>query len=192
MELFEVVVEGSGRHVHVTRDVLDTLFGKGFELESRRALSQPGQFASNQKVDLVGPKGSIKGVSILGPCRPVTQVELALTDARTLGINAPIRESGDIKGSAPLKLIGPAGEVELAEGAIIAKRHLHITDADAAKYGITDKEIVQIRIAGDRAIIFDEVVARVGTPDKAATFVHIDYDEANAANGVTTGIVIKK
>jgi putative phosphotransacetylase len=191
-ELFEVVVEGSGRHVHVTREALDALYGAGFELEARKELSQPGQYATNQKVDLVGPKGTIKGVTILGPCRKYTQVELALTDARTLGINAPIRESADIAGSAPLKLVGPAGELQLTEGAIIAKRHLHITTEDAAKYGIADKEIVQIKVGGDRGLIFDEVLARVDDKTKAATFVHIDYDEMNAANGAASGIVISK
>ncbi|MDR0819502.1 MAG: phosphate propanoyltransferase [Oscillospiraceae bacterium] len=192
MELFEVVIEGSGRHIHVTREALDTLYGKGFELEPTKDLSQPNQFASKQKVDLVGPKGTIKNVSILGPCRPITQIELALTDARALGIAAPIRESGDIAGSAPLKIVGPNGELDVTEGAIIAQRHLHITTEDAAKYGITDKEIVQIKTSGERALIFDDVVARVGDKTKAATFVHIDYDEANAANGATKGIVVKK
>jgi putative phosphotransacetylase len=190
MELFEVVIEGSGRHLHVTREALDVLYGKGFELEVKKYLSQPGEFATNQKVDLVGPKGTIKGVSILGPCRRVTQIELALTDARTLGLNPPIRESGDIAGSAPVTLVGPAGTLELTEGAIIAKRHLHMTAEDGDKYAIKDKEIVQIKVGGDRGMIFDEVVARVS--DKYATFVHFDYDEMNAANGETKGIVIKK
>ncbi|MDR2606653.1 MAG: phosphate propanoyltransferase [Oscillospiraceae bacterium] len=190
MELFEVIIEGSGRHLHVTREALDVLFGKGFELEAKKYLSQPGEFATTQKVDLVGPKGTIKGVSILGPCRKVTQIELALTDARTLGLNPPIRESGDVAGSAPITLVGPAGTLELTEGAIVAKRHLHMTAEDGEKYGIKDKEIVQIRVGGERGMVFDEVVARVS--EKYATAVHFDYDEMNAANGETKGTVIKK
>jgi putative phosphotransacetylase len=192
MELFKVAMEGSGRHIHVTREHLDALFGPGFQLENKKCLSQPGEFASNSKVDLIGPKGTIKGVSILGPCRKVTQIELSFSDARILGINPPIRESGDVAGSAPITLEGPCGTLELSEGAIIAKRHLHMTDADGEKYGIRDKEIVQIRVEGPRALIFDEVVARVSP--KYATYAHIDYDEINAAGLFSdlTGIVIKK
>ena len=175
----KVIIEGSGRHVHVTKEVLETLFGAGFELEVKKMLSQPGQFASNSKVDVVGPKGTIKGVSILGPCRPETQVELSFTDARVLGLSCPIRESGKIAGSAPCTLVGPAGSVDLAEGAIIAKRHIHFTPEDAEKFGIKDQQIVKVKVGGDRALIFDEVVARVSP--KYATFMHIDYDELNAA-----------
>ena len=175
----KVIIEGSGRHVHVTKEVLETLFGVGFELEVKKMLSQPGQFASNSKVDVVGPKGTIKGVSILGPCRPETQVELSFTDARVLGLSCPIRESGKIAGSAPCTLVGPAGSVDLAEGAIIAKRHIHFTPEDAEKFGIKDQQIVKVKVGGDRALIFDEVVARVSP--KYATFMHIDYDELNAA-----------
>jgi len=192
MDLFEVVIEGSGRHMHVTREALDTLFGAGFEFERVHDLSQPGQFTTSQKVELIGPKGSLKNVTIIGPCRPVNQVELALTDARTLGIIAPIRESGDIKNSASIKVVGPKGELNLDEGAIIAKRHLHIVTEDAAKYGVVDKEIVQIKTEGERSLIFDDVVARVGDKSKVATFVHIDYDEMNAAGGATKGVVIRK
>lgn len=192
MEQLKVVIEGSGRHVHLTREHLDFLFGKGFELEVKKYLSQPGEFASNSKVDLIGPKGSLKGVTIIGPCRKVTQAELAFTDARALGITPPIRESGDIKGSAPITIVGPQGTLELEEGAIVAKRHLHLTVEDGEKYGIRDKEIVQVRVEGERALIFDEVVARVGP--KYATYVHLDYDEINAAALFenTVGTVIKK
>jgi putative phosphotransacetylase len=191
MDLFDVTIEGSGRHLHVTREVLDTLYGKGFELENKKDLSQPGEFATNQRVDLVGPKGTIKGVSILGPCRVVTQIELALTDTRSLGVNPPLRESGDIAGSAPIKLVGPAGEVELTEGAIIAKRHVHMTAEDGKKYGVKDKEIVKLRVGGERGLIFDNVVARVS--DRYATFVHLDYDEMNAAglSGTPTGTIFR-
>ncbi len=179
MKQLQVTIEGSGRHVHLTKECLETLFGAGFELEPKKFLSQPGEFASNSKVDVVGPKGTIKGVSILGPCRAFTQVELSFTDARILGINPPIRQSGNIAGSAPVTLIGPAGKAELSEGAIVAKRHLHISKADAEEYGIKNDEIVQIKVGGERGLIFDEVVARVS--EKFETAVHLDYDEINAA-----------
>jgi len=179
MKQLQVTIEGSGRHIHVTKECLEALFGEGYELEVKKYLSQPGEFASTAKVDVVGPKGTIKGVSILGPCRKFTQVEVSFTDARVLGINPPIRESGNIAGSAPVTLVGPKGTVELKEGAIVAKRHLHITPEDAAEFGIQDKEIVQIKVCGERALIFDEVVARVS--EKYATYVHLDYDEINAA-----------
>jgi len=190
MELFDVVIEGSGRHLHVTRETLDTLFGKGFELEPKKALSQPGQYASAQKVDLVGPKGTLKGVTIIGPCRDYNQIELSLTDARPLGLNPPIRLSGDLKGSSPIKLVGPAGEVELSEGAIVAKRHLHVSAEDGEKYGIKDKEMVLLKIGGERGLVLDECQARVGVTH--ATYVHLDYDEVNAIAGVAKATVVKK
>ncbi len=184
-----VTIEGSGKHCHVTRATLDALYGKGFELVVKKMLSQPGQFASEQKVTVVGPKGQTT-VSIIGPCRKADQVELSYTDARALGFDPPVRESGDLKGSPGCKLIGPNGEVTTNEGVIIAKRHLHLTPEDAAKFGIKDKQEVMIKVGGDRALIFGEVVARV-SPDYA-TFVHIDYDEVNAAAlfGNTTGEII--
>jgi putative phosphotransacetylase len=174
----KVVIEGSGKHCHVTRETLDTLFGKGFELEVKKWLSQPGQFASGQKVTVVGPKGQTT-LSIIGPCRKADQIELSFTDARPLGFDSPIRESGDLKGSPGCKLVGPKGEVTISEGVIIAKRHLHLTPEDAAKFGLKDKQLIQIKVGGDRGLIFDEVVARV-SPDYA-TYAHIDYDELNAA-----------
>lgn len=192
MEQLKVVIEGSARHIHVTKEVLDTLFGEGFELEVKKYLSQPGEFASFQKVDVIGPKGSLKGISILGPCRTVTQVELSYTDARAAGLACPVRESGDIAGSAACTLVGPAGSVELKEGAIIAKRHIHFTPEDAEKYGISDKEILMVKTEGERALIFDQVVARVSP--KYATFMHVDFDEINAGGlfGTPIGTVIKK
>jgi len=179
VERLRVIIEGSGKHVHVTRETLDKLYGEGFELEHKKSLSQPGQFSSNQKVDIIGPKCRMNGVTIIGPCRKVNQVELSYTDARTLGLNPPVRESGDITGSAPCTLVGPCGSVDISEGAIIAKRHLHCTPEDAEKYGIQNGEIVIIRVEGDRALWFDEVVARVSS--SYATYAHIDYDEINAA-----------
>ena len=175
----EVLVEISARHVHVTKEALEVLFGAGHELTFKKALSQPGQFACEEKVTVVGPKASLKA-SILGPCRPENQVELSLTDARSIGVTAPIRESGDVAGSGVCKLVGPCGEVELTEGVIAAKRHIHMTVADGEKYGIKDKQIVKVKIPTEgRALIFDDVVARVS--DKYALAMHIDTDEANAA-----------
>ena len=173
-----IEIEGSGKHCHVTREALDILYGKGFELEVKKWLTQPGQFVSPQKVTVVGARGSTD-LSIIGPCRRVNQVELSLTDARALGFDPPIRESGDIAGSVGCKIIGPCGEVEIDEGVIIAKRHVHLTPEDAEKFGIVDKQIVKVKVKGERALIFDEVIARVGP--EYATYMHIDYDEVNAA-----------
>lgn len=182
----EVLVETSARHVHVTKEVLETLFGKGYELTKKKDLSQPGQFASNERVDVVGPKKTLSGVSILGPVRPETQVELSLTDARSIGVTAPVRESGDIVGSGACKLVGPCGEVELAEGVIAAKRHIHMTTAEAAAMGLADKQVVSVKVpsANGRALTFGDVVVRVS--DKYALAMHIDTDESNAA-GVAPG-----
>lgn len=177
----QVIIEGSGRHIHVSAADLAALFGEGFELEVKKYLSQPGQYASNSKVDIVGPKSTIKGVSILGPCRKQTQIELSFTDARAAGFSSvPVRESGDLAGTPGCTLIGPAGQVELPEGVIIAKRHIHFTPEDAAKIGVKDKQNVQVKYGGERALIFDEVVCRV-SPDYA-TYMHVDYDEINAGS----------
>ena len=174
-----VIIEGSGRHIHVTREDLDVLFGKGFELDQKKMLSQPGQFASSCKVSVTGPKGSLN-LSILGPCRKETQVELSFTDARTLGLDCPVRESGVLAGSPGCTVTGPNGSVELKQGCIIAKRHIHMTPEFAAELGVQDKEIVQVKVGGDRALIFDEVVCRVSP--NYANFMHVDYDEINAAS----------
>lgn len=174
-----VLVETSARHLHVTKEVLETLFGKGYELTHKKDLSQPGQFASNERVKVIGAKGEFPAVSILGPVRPETQVELSASDARSIGVTAPVRESGDIAGSGACKLVGPEGEVEIAEGVIVAKRHIHATPADAEKYGLEDKQIVKVKVASeDRALIFDDVVVRVN-PNYALA-MHIDTDESNA------------
>ena len=176
----KILVETSARHVHLTVEDIETLFGKGHELTVKKMLSQPGQFACEEKVTVVGPKKSIERVSILGPARKASQVEVSLTDARTLGLNPPVRESGDLAGSAPCKLVGPCGEIELTEGVIAAKRHIHFTPEDAAEYGIKDKDIVKVKITSDgRSLIFDDVVCRV-SPTYALA-MHIDTDESNAA-----------
>ena len=181
----EVLVETSARHLHVTQEHLEILFGKGSELTKKKDLSQPGQFACAERVDVVGSKKTLAGVSILGPVRPETQVELSLTDARSIGVSAPVRESGDIAGSGACKLVGPCGEVEIAEGVIAAKRHIHMTTADAAEMGLVDKQVVSVKVPSDgRATIFGDVVVRVS--DKYALAMHIDTDESNAG-GVAPG-----
>jgi len=178
MSGINIIIEGSGKHCHVTHETLETLFGKGFELVVKKWLSQPGQFVTPHKVTVFGPRKSTE-VSIIGPCRKADQVELSLTDAASLGFQAPIRESGDIGGSPGCKLAGPCGEVEISEGVIIAKRHIHLTPEDAAEYGISDKQIIKVKVGGDRALVFEEVVARVNP--QFAKYMHIDYDEYNAA-----------
>jgi putative phosphotransacetylase len=178
MQEKKIVIEGSGKHCHVTKETFEALFGEGTELEVKKYLSQPGQFATPFKVTVEGPKGKM-ALSILGPFRSKDQVELSLTDARALGLTSPIRESGDLAGSEGCKLIGPRGEVTLKEGVIIAKRHIHMTPEDAEKFGVRDKQIVKVKTSGERGLIFDQVVIRV-SPDYA-TYMHVDYDELNAA-----------
>ena len=187
----QFIVETSARHVHVTQQDLETLFGKGYQLTPKKYLSQPGQFASEERVDVVGPKKTLSRVSILGPIRPETQIELSLTDARTIGVDAPIRESADIAGSGACKLVGPCGEVEVKEGVIAAKRHIHMTPEDAAEFGMKDKQIVSVKVnTQGRSLIFGDVVVRVSP--KYALAMHIDTDESNAAcagNGTMGEIV---
>lgn len=186
-----VLVEISARHVHVTEKDLETLFGSGYKLTHKKDLSQPGQFACEERVNVVGPKNTLANVSILGPVRPSTQIELSATDARSIGIAAPIRESGNIAGSGACKLVGPCGEVELTEGVIVAKRHIHMTPEDAANYGIKDKQIVSVALnTAERSLVFGDVVARVHANFKLA--MHIDTDEANAAAvpGSCTGEIL--
>lgn len=174
-----VLVETSARHVHVTQEALEILFGKGYELTMKKDLSQPGQFACEERVQVIGEKSSFPAVSILGPVRPECQVEISASDARSIGVKAPVRESGDVKGSGACKLVGPKGEVELSEGVIIAKRHIHMTPEDAERYGLRDKQIVSVEIKSDeRSLIFGDTVVRVSP--KYALAMHIDTDEANA------------
>ena len=191
----KILVETSARHVHVTKEDLETLFGAGHELTVKSMLSQPGQFASEEQVDVVGPKNTLKRVRILGPVRPATQVELSLTDARSIGVTAPVRESGDIAGSGACKLVGPAGEVEVKEGVIAAKRHIHMTPADAETYGVKDKDVVSVKVeTNGRALTFGDVVdVVVRVSEKFSLAMHIDTDESNAACAVngTMGELIK-
>ncbi len=187
----EVLVETSARHIHLSREAVDVLFGAGYELTKRKDLSQPGQYACAEKLEVVGPKGKLKA-SILGPTRPASQVELSLTDARTIGVTAPIRESGDTAGSAACKLVNPenGAELELTEGVIIAKRHIHLTPEAAAEMGVTDKQIVSVRIESERTAVLGDVVIRVS--EKFAPAMHIDTDEANAccAFGTVYGTIV--
>ena len=175
------IVETSARHVHLTAEAFATLFGEGKELTVKKMLSQPGQFASEERVTIVGPKKSLPNVSILGPFRKANQVELSATDARSIGIVAPIRESGDVAGSGACKIVGPAGEIEISEGVIVAKRHIHLTPADAEEMGVKDKDVVWVRLDTDgRKAILGDVVCRVS--DSYALAMHIDTDESNAVS----------
>ena len=187
----DFIVETSARHIHLSTADIETLFGAGAELHNKKDLSQPGQFACEEKVQLVGPKGSLM-VSVLGPARKDTQVELSFTDARTLGLKSvPVRESGDVAGTPGIKLVGPAGEVELTQGVLIAKRHIHMTPADAEAFGVSDKEIVSVKLDTERPLIFGDVVVRVSPTFALA--MHIDTDEANAACafGACKGTIVK-
>lgn len=189
MEKF--IVEISARHVHVTKEMLKTLYGEGHELTPKKNLSQPGQFACEEKVTIVGPKGELKA-SILGPERKEGQVELSLTDARTIGVEALIRESGDIESTNGVKLVGPAGEVVLEKGLIAAKRHIHMTPADAEKYGVKNGDVVNVKVETDeRSLVFGDTVVRVR--DDFALAMHIDTDEGNAAGikGSAQGEIVK-
>ena len=177
----KILIETSARHIHLTAEAVEILYGKGAELTVKKELSQPGQYAAgNEKITLVGPNGKTLAVSVLGPTRPANQVELSFSDARVLGLkDVPVRESGDVANTPGLKMVGPAGEVVIDEGVIIAKRHIHFTPAEAAEAGVSDKEIVKVKVVSDRTTIFDDVVVRVNPAFAAA--MHIDTDEANAS-----------
>ncbi len=174
------MVETSARHVHLSTADLAVLFGEGYELTKKKDLSQPGQFACEERVTIVGPKKELKGVSVLGPVRKQTQVELSMTDARSIGIAAPIRESGVLEGSGACKIVGPNGEIEISEGVIVAQRHIHATVADAEALGVKNGDVVSVKIESDgRSLVFGDVVVRVS--DSYALAMHIDTDESNAA-----------
>ena len=171
-----IELEASGRHVHVTKEQAQTLFGHG--LTPRRPLSQPGQYLANERVTVKGPKGEFHEVAVLGPERKEAQVEISLTDARTLGLSAPVRPSGSVTGSPGCILAGPRGQVGIQEGVIAAQRHVHMTPEDAKTMGVRDKQIVKLQVYTARPLIFEDVLVRV-SPDYA-TYAHLDYDEANA------------
>ncbi len=189
----KVLVEISARHVHLTDEHLEVLFGEGHQLHNLKELSQPGQYATEERVTLKGPKGEMSRVIVLGPTRPATQVEISATDARSLGVKADVRMSGDIANTGGMTLVGPAGSIELNEGVIVAKRHIHLSDEEAKQFELEDQEVVNVKIETEqRSLIFDDVVVRVNPNFRAA--MHIDTDEGNAAGiaGSTQGIIIKK
>ncbi|MGN0998126.1 MAG: phosphate propanoyltransferase [Faecousia sp.] len=171
-----IELEASGRHVHVTKEQAKCLFGHG--LTPERPLSQPGQYLAKERLTVIGPKGEFRNVAVLGPERKEAQVEISLTDGKALGIQPPVRLSGDIQGTPGAVLAGPEGRVELSRGVIAAKRHIHMTGADASRLGLRDKQKVRLQVYTDRPLIFEDVIVRVS--DDFATFVHLDYDEANA------------
>ncbi len=178
----------SNRHMHVSKEDLETLFGEGYKLTPSKDLSQPGQYACEEKVDLVGPKRTIKGIRILGPVRPETQLEISVTDAYTLGIDPIIRNSGDIKDTPGAKLVGPKGEVEINKGIIIAARHIHMHTSDGEEFGVKDGQIVKVKTSGPRAVVFDNVLVRVHP--NFALEMHVDIEEGNAA-GVRNGDLVE-
>ncbi len=174
-----VPVAASARHVHLCRADVDRLFGTGYQLQKLKDLSQPGQYACKEQVTVVGPKGEIEKVRVLGPERKDTQIEIALTDSFKLGVKAPVRMSGKVAGSPGCKLVGPNGTADVAEGVIIAARHMHISKAQAALYGLRDGQSVSLRSGGERSVVFENVIVRAG--DGHDFEVHLDTDEANAA-----------
>ncbi|MBJ6364112.1 phosphate propanoyltransferase [Paenibacillus sp. GCM10012307] len=179
-----VPVGVSARHIHLSQEHVEQLFGAGYQLTEMKPLSQPGQYAANETVAVVGPKGSFGKVRILGPARKQTQLEVSRTDAFALGVNPPVRESGSIAGTPGITIQGPAGEVVLEEGVIVAARHIHFHTSDAEKWGIVDKQLLRVKLEGERGLILDNVIARVSSD--FALDMHIDTDEANAA-GAKTG-----
>ena len=181
---YNVGIGISNKHLHLSEGDLQTLFGGGAELHVFKELVQPGQFAAEEKVDLIGPKGILRGVRIIGPTRPQTQVEVSMTDARMLGIDAPVRESGKLEGSAGAKLVGPAGELEISSGVIIALRHIHLSPAQAEEAGLKDKDIVDVQTHGTRPLMFQDVLIRSG--EAHVNEFHVDTDEGNSA-GVSNG-----
>lgn len=178
----------SNKHIHLSREHVEKLFGQGYELKVLKELSQPGQYACDEKVDLVGPKGTIKGVRVLGPERSETQVEISLSDCFTLGVKAPIRESGDVNDTPGVKLVGPNGEVELEKGVIVASRHIHMSLDDAKNFGVADKDVVKVRTFGQRGLVFENVLVRAR--QDFALEMHVDVEEGNAA-GVKNGDLVE-
>lgn len=174
----------SNRHLHITKEDLEVLFGKGYELTVAKELSQPGEFAASETVKVLGPKGEFPSVRILGPVRKFTQLEISKTDSYTLGVKAPLRPSGNIEGTPGIKLVGPKGELELEKGVIIAERHIHMTPEDASLLGVSNGDYVSVRTEGERSLVFNQVLIRV--KETYALDMHIDTDEANAS-GLKTG-----
>ncbi|WP_246938744.1 phosphate propanoyltransferase [Bacillus pinisoli] len=178
----------SNRHIHLMQEHVEILFGEGYTLTSLKELSQPGEFAANETVKVVGPKGEFPSVRVLGPVRSLTQLEISLTDSFSLGVKAPIRSSGNIEGTPGIKIVGPQGEVTIEQGVIIAERHIHMTSDDATQFNVTDGEYVSIETVGERSLTFHQVLIRV--KDTYALDLHIDTDEANAS-GLKTGDTVR-
>ncbi|MDG0793626.1 phosphate propanoyltransferase [Cohnella ginsengisoli] len=179
----KIPVGVSARHIHLTQEHVGILFGEGAELTEMKPLSQPGQFAANETVAVYGPKGSFPKVRILGPVRKATQLEVSRTDAFSLGLKPPVRESGHIEGTPGIRIAGPAGEVTVNEGVIVAARHIHFHTSDAERLGIADKQLLKVRVGGDRGLVFENVIARVSP--SFALDMHIDTDEGNASGAAT-------
>jgi putative phosphotransacetylase len=184
----QVLIGVSARHIHLSREHIGQLFGTGYELKVLKELSQPGQFAAEETVAVEGPKGRFDKVRILGPARGATQLEVSKTDSFFLGLNPPVRQSGNITGTPGIRLIGPAGELTIEEGVIVAARHIHFHTDDAGRWGIADKQLLTVKIEGERSLIFEQVVARVSS--QYALDMHIDTDEANAAGAKTGDVAI--
>ena len=185
----DIPVGISNRHVHLTREHVDILFGKGYKLTPIKDLSQPGQFACKEQVTIIGPSmRPIEGVRVLGPERKSSQVEISRTDSYTLKVKPPVRESGDIKGSAPITIVGPKGIVTLEEGCIIANRHIHMSLEEAARFGVSDGEYADVELCGERRSLFYDVQIRAHKDFRLE--MHIDTDDANAA-GVGNGFKAK-
>ncbi|WP_066506506.1 phosphate propanoyltransferase [Abyssisolibacter fermentans] len=178
----------SNKHIHLSQEHVEILFGQGYELTKMKDLSQPGQFACEEKVDIVGPKGTLAGVRVLGPARKETQIEIALADGFKLGVKAPIKDSGDLAGSPGAKIVGPKGEVTIDQGVIVAARHIHMHTDDAKEYGVEDKQRVSIKVSGPRGLVFDNVLVRVNPA--YALEMHVDIEEGNAA-GVRNGDLVE-
>lgn len=178
----------SNKHVHLSQEDINVLFGQGYELKKLKDLAQPGQYACEEKIDVVGPKGTLKGVRVLGPARPSSQVEISLADGFVLGVKAPIRDSGDIEGTPGAKLVGPSGEVEMKDGIIVAARHIHMHTSDAEKFGVKDKQRVKVRTFGERALVFENVLVRAH--ESFALEMHVDIEEGNGA-GVKNGEMVE-
>ena len=176
----QIPIAASNRHIHLSPEHVDRLFGKGHQLNKLKDLSQPNQFAAKETVTLIGPKGKIQNVRVLGPARGSTQVEVSLFDGFTLGVKPPIRNSGDIKGSGAITIQGPRGQVTINEGLICAARHIHMHTSDGESFGVSDGDRVQVKVEGERGVIFSNVLIRVSPKYKLE--MHIDIDEANAAN----------
>lgn len=174
-----VTVGLSNKHIHLSKEHIDILFGEGYELTKMKDLGQPGQYAAEEKVDVVGPKGTIKGIRVLGPARSATQIEVSFADGFALGVKPPVRDSGDLDGSPGAKIVGPKGEVTIDKGVIAAARHIHMHTSDAEKFGVADKDIVRVRVGGKRGLVFENVLVRV-SPSYALE-MHVDIEEGNAA-----------